>query len=518
MRTGHRLIPLLGVVCLLAACAKPAPAVVAAPPSTDAQDLARLAAADALVRVGCLDCLLEALREYTLLEQRSATATAAGPRRANTAALIGLREKELGLRDGGFWKLAPDSPGVALAKMATAGPIVSASEAQRPLDPRTADAQLESARSAAAQDELAAYIWLTLACGGIGASPVRPADRLPPTGELTGTTLILYKAASSCAPVDKVTLEAILNGEPRFKEIHYFLGREALTGGAKMQGGTIAIEPDLDRADHHYRLAYEWRQDWPGIVLPIAHLALTAEDFPRALEFYDRALTLLPGQPDAQLGRVKALTYLGRYEDAIAGTEPLLASGEARYWRALNETQLERQDQAWEDITLAERTLATAEVAKLAGIIAIRRQQLDAARMKLEEARRRQARVGTNPPDCDIGFYLQTVLSEQRAWEPALREALEAAACFDAEQNRLTTDIARLETAEIAPERRDRQIARRTQQRAGSSRRGTTARFNAAVASFNLQRRDEARRLAEPLVDDEQFGVRAREIVARSER
>src|SRR5204863_446924 len=83
----------------------------------------------------------------------------------------------------------------------------------------------------------------------------------------------------------------------------------------------------------------------------------------------------------ALLGRIRALTYLGRNEDAIATTDLLIALGwyvgDARYWRALNESELERNDEAWTDVEAAAKLLVNADVPKLAGLIAYRRHQLD---------------------------------------------------------------------------------------------------------------------------------------------
>jgi hypothetical protein len=39
--------------------------------------------------------------------------------------------------------------------------------------------------------------------------------------------------------------------------------------------------------------------------------------------------------------------------------------------------------------------------------------------------------------------------------------------------------------------------------------------FNVAVASFNLARKDEARQWAERILDDDQFGPRARDLISR---
>src|SRR5207249_2508583 len=98
------------------------------------------------------------------------------------------------------------------------------------------------------------------------------------------------------------------------------------------------------------------------------------------------ALVREPRAVDALLGRIRALTYLGRNEDAIATTDLLIALGwyvgDARYWRALNESELERNDEAWTDVEAAAKLLVNADVPKLAGLIAYRRHQLDVSRAK----------------------------------------------------------------------------------------------------------------------------------------
>ena len=60
------------------------------------------------------------------------------------------------------------------------------------------------------------------------------------------------------------------------------------------------------------------------------------------------ALSACPRASDALLGKVRALTYLGQAVEAIAAVDQLLGErwhlGDARYWRALNEPQLERYE------------------------------------------------------------------------------------------------------------------------------------------------------------------------------
>jgi tetratricopeptide (TPR) repeat protein len=139
--------------------------------------------------------------------------------------------------------------------------------------------------------------------------------------------------------------------------------------------------------------AYRWHQAWPTLTLAIANVGMTAEEFERAATMYEATLTHEPKAVDALLGKVRALTFLGRNEEAIATVDVLLAErwyvGDGRYWRAVNETQLERFDDAWADIELAAKLLVNADVPKLAGIIAYRRHELEVSRAKFDESLKR---------------------------------------------------------------------------------------------------------------------------------
>jgi len=107
-----------GVFLLLtmSACAKPvvAPMPTAPAPPTPAQ---RLASAEALIREGCLDCLIDAFGQYELLRAMPSAAGIATAGAVRTAALIALRQRELGMTEEGYSQRArslllgsPDQP------------------------------------------------------------------------------------------------------------------------------------------------------------------------------------------------------------------------------------------------------------------------------------------------------------------------------------------------------------------------------------------------------------------------
>jgi hypothetical protein len=183
--------------------------------------------------------------------------------------------------------------------------------------------------------------------------------------------------------------------------------------------------------------------------------------------------------------------------------------GDARYWRAVNEVELNRDDEAWEDIELADKHLINGEVPKLAGVIAYRRKQVDVAKSKFELSLRRDRF------DCETRYYLGVVLGDMRTWEDAAPTLIAAAGCFEKTESRLNTEIANIRASTQPLERQTRQIKRREDEIASNRRRIATAWYNTAVSYFSLSRMEEARSFAEKLTSDEQFSNRARELLAR---
>jgi tetratricopeptide (TPR) repeat protein len=523
------LILLAASLAAMSACAK-RPVVAVPEAQTPA---ARLAAADALVAAGCLDCLVEAHRHFDALRSEPMVADRAASEAIRTAVLIAIREHELGIADGGYIVVArrmlaalpAPSPQLAtivnLGEVLVAGPSgpsrVVTLEAQTLALVRLSENQPRWAgllRQRMPDDAVAAYLWLSMACGIYGSAVPDNADRATVAGSALDVPLVAFKDAISCARNRTGPLQQLIGAEPKFREIHFYQGLAALAG--QPRPGEPGGAPDLESADQEFRTAYEWRQDWPTLTLTIANLALTFEDFARAVDFYERTLGLVPRNAAALLGKIRTLTYLQKHDAAIAAADELLetgdSSGEARYWRALNQEQLGEHDLAWADVELADKVLLNGDVPKLAGIIAINRRELEVARMKLELALKRRA------PGCDSGYYLQMVLSEQRNWERVATAAAAAATCFDNEEATLLREIEQFKTAKMPPERRDRQIARRDRQIAGNARMRAAAWFNAAASSYNLGRSDDARQFAERLVGDQQFDARAHDLLNRLRR
>jgi tetratricopeptide (TPR) repeat protein len=514
MRRLSAICLLVAPIIALAACRSAKPPAVA----PDARVPGRLANAERLVRAGCLDCLIAAYGEYDLLRAFPSAKNAATLGAIRTAALIALRQRELGQVDEGYRQRArtlmadlPEAPdSLALYFDVIEALPASPSSLRMPTNDQDLergrilranhDAWSARLRDLAATDELGAYTWLAFMCNASEARSQSLDQLLEPIGAFRDTPLITYKRAV-CRSIETARIEKLFTDDPRFLETRYHLGVAAVAG------------QKLDDAEKRFDEAYAWRTEWPALTQSIANVAMSAEDFDRALTFYERTLQLEPHAVDAMLGKVRSLTYLGKSLDAIATTDVLLKErwflGDAYYWRALNEAELERLDAAWADVESAGKLWVNADVAKLAGLIAYRRHELPVARTKFDEAHR------LNRGDCETGYYLGVVLAELADWPRTATVLVEAGTCLQSAERAYQEEIAAIRASNDPPARQASKIARREQYIAKARRYMATSWFDVAVAYYNLSRSAEAREYAERVIDDEQFGARAKDILAR---
>jgi len=471
----------------------------------------RLAGADRLLRDGCFDCFAAAYEQYDALRRYPAVSRQAAAGATEAAILMAVREAEFGLPDGAHRELArsmADASWSPLLEIADALPSSPRATSERELARRQLayghrQAFTERLRARADENAVSAYLWIAFNCSYSQYAEPHLEEWLAAVPSWRDSPVIRYRAAT-CSGQNVDELHALLEANARFVEINYALGVHALA------------EQMLDPAIEHFRTLNEARPDWPLLTEALALSYFVVEDFTEALRFYDRMLDQSPGSPDALLGKARTLTHLGRYADAIASLNELVTAGrwfvgDARYWRAFDEMQLARYDEAWADVEEAAKYLVNADVPKLAGIIAFRRRQFDVAGMRLENARR------LNAKDCETSYQLGLVLSEQRDWTGATRVLDDANACLDGEDKQLADEIARLRVADAPAARRDQQITRRKRELATNARMRATSWFNSAVAFFYLSRLEEAKQYAERVAGDEQLGARARELLSRLE-
>jgi tetratricopeptide (TPR) repeat protein len=500
--------------CLCTACS-----TTKKPAAPDPHIPERLTNADALVRAGCYDCLVAAYREYTTLRAYPAATESATAGAVRSAALLAARERELGTEDSGYLRRAHELVATNdTAYQQTLVPLLEITDtlltrnaarqigdeielARMQTANRNRDAWTERLRAHADEDPLTAYLWLAFNCTYVPAGQLNIEGWLGQLPVWRESPLIKFKAAT-CGSFNTAALQSLLKGDGRFIELNYYLGLSTTLRGR------------LNESVDHLEKAYTWRPRWPAVTTSLGNTNLTMEEFDQAVTYFDRTLAVVAAHPDALLGKIKALTYAGRYADALATVDQLLALerwyiGDARYWRAYNEMQLARNDDAWADVELAGKLLINAAVPKLAGLIAYRRKQIDVARAKFEESRRR------DPNDCETGFYLGVVLAEQSVWDRTASVLVETGKCLEGWESDYNAEIERLRVSNDSPTRVQRQILRRQMQIADGRRKMATSWFNVAVAYYQLARKDDARQYAERVADDDQFGERARELLSR---
>ena len=216
------------------------------------------------------------------------------------------------------------------------------------------------------------------------------------------------------------------------------------------------------------------------------------------------------------LGRAKATGYVGYHNEALAllaeivAINARVAPGEIHYWRAWNLMALGDLQEAWAAIEEATKVWRNSEVAKLAGLIAYRRGELDIAYDRFGDAWK------IDPTDCEVLFNIAQIDAEQRRWSGAAATLPAADRCLENTRQAMQAEIAELRaTPTTVPERQARQIANRENRMTVAARMLEVVWFNTALAGLNLSQPEQARRYAERLLAHPQMGDRAREVLAR---
>jgi tetratricopeptide (TPR) repeat protein len=486
----------------------------------------RLGKADGLLRTGCYDCLEEALAQYEAIRGvpnvRSIDADTATDGAIRAALLLETRQRELGMADDGYLKRARDLIGTREDHVGAFAPHLYSVESiprrdARFLGPAGPDglrrmqelrasfpALVAERRLGADADPLAAYLWLAFYCTHSDSRDDRSLSTLlEPLVTLRDAPIVDYRAAT-CLGTRSEPLRALLDREPRFVEITYWLAQVAQTA------------TQIEEAERLFATAFKWRPRWPAVTAALGNVYAAFEENERALEFFERTLAITPDHPEALIGRIKAFSLLGREKEAFAAIDAVLTAeggrvfpGEVFYWRAWNFTQIQDLDMAWTAIEQANKLWVNSEVSKLGGIIAYRRWQRPAAIERFTAAQK------LAPDDCENAYYLGIVHAELRDW-PSTRTVFEGASgCIDRAREGLRKEISTIEASTWDPARKIRQIARREGQIEAAGRMLSTSWFNIAVANFNLGNKEGARQYAERVAADDQFAERARDILKR---
>ena len=482
---------------------------------------ADLARADALVRDGCYTCLTGALEIY---ERAAATgdAPAAGLKAVDTALLLALREREIGLAGGRSLERAIDlasrqpapfdiSPFVAVAESQAwhAGGV--SKEQQDALMPalrtmfKSWPAWRRLIAPAAEQNALNACFLLALDCdrryyqGG--------GDVPPWTPEAGASPLVRFRAAVCPAEPDEQAVAAIAAADPRFSEAHLFLGEWALR------------RLTLLTAERHLLQAAAGIPGLPPARLGLGHVYLALEEFREARDAYHDVTAAVPGQRDAMLGEIKSLSYLGRHEEAIAIADEMVRlgtwyMGEAHYWRAWNLHRLGQYDRANDGVIAARsRMPMSPQVDMLAGFIALARKEVERAEQEFRLAV--QHFEGRGDRDCDAGYYLASTLVMQRKWAEAAPLFERAEPCYALDEKAIRQRIATIRASELADDRQDVLVAAKERDILKVRLQQARSAYNAGVALANLGDVARARPFAERALAHPELKTLAEQLLAR---
>jgi tetratricopeptide (TPR) repeat protein len=480
---------------LVASCAPRA----SRPTSAQLSDLAR---SDALVREGCYRCLQQAREVYATLaivSPRRVPSLAMLRKEFDTTLLLIARAKELGLpfeaeltRARELLKKQQNQPASSAEELSARIDAIEAivgdltaldSEERYQRDQRL---QTEAAaladrssrlrqilRQTAATDLTSAYLAQALDCERSGRRPA--TERLDVPTPDPDAPLWRYRLALCGA--NPQGFQELRARDARWLESFYFEGKIAMGSPARAAEParaaallTSAAEALPDSIPAHMLLGNAHEMDGGAAA---------------ALAAFDRVLAIKPLHLDAQLGRVRNLSYLGRTDEGIAAATVLIERGswhvgDAYYWRAWNGYQAQRLDGAWADVQQALSLLSNTAVHALAGSIAYARKELDVAVRHFTRA------FEIDPSNCLAIASAGLVHGDQRAWPSAADDHVNATRCFAQAAATARADLAKLTDAPLEPPVKASRIASTEKRRDSAEELGARAALSAAQSFIEM--------------------------------
>jgi tetratricopeptide (TPR) repeat protein len=329
------------------------------------------------------------------------------------------------------------------------------------------------------------------------------ADKLP-AGYCSAlhpeSRLAEFQDAISPRP-DRDRLNALLDRDPEFVEVHYYLGNLALADGR------------LVTAEQHYLEVYDRIPESPSVLISLANIAFQMEELESCLEYNEKALALVPAYRDALLGKGMCLGYLGRFQEALGALQRMLElgtyyQGEAHYWTAWNLNELERLDEARRSIDSAKTLLfGQSDVTTLSGLIAYKQGRLDDAERDL------RASLSSDPSDADAAYYLGKLYADRKDWRNSGVYFMGAADSFWKKELGLEKKIREIEESTLTPERKERLLIKKKRQMIAVQATKATCQYNGAAGFFNAGSPELALGLAELSAGHPAFSERAAALV-----
>jgi len=351
--------------------------------------------------------------------------------------------------------------------------------------------------------EFHAYMYITF----YAAFPylIREKYELSPFLDLFPESTIIKYRLALYYDKDRDSLESVLEEEPRFAEVHLFLGESAYEG------------KKLLTAERHFRKAYDIIPDSLSILIYLAGIHFALEEYDESIGFYEDALRLAPEYREALLGKAICLGYMGKHEYAILVLNKLIEMGqyymgEAHFWLAWNQNELEQIEDAQRNVKKTEDYLVgDVGVLALQGVIAYKLGKLNEA-----EAYLKQALILQNN-HCESIYYMAKIDVLREDWENSGTHYEKAGFCYSGQERTLDVRIEEIEKSPMSIERKAKLILRKRAQLRKTALTKATCFYNGAAAYFNCGLENKALVFAAYAAQDEAFAVKAEELIKKIE-
>ncbi len=444
-----------------------------------------MAKAEALQSQGCYTCLKESLAIFEKLLQAKVRPAGVAERAFDTALLVAVREKELGM---------PSDESMAKAKRPRwcrqRQPVMDAAELiigdSTGLDPEMRafvtgrnrpavdpDNPKRRALDAFPQSDLTAkYVGLAIDCEQ--QKLIESVDMKAMTAAYAGSPLMQFRL-STCGRPAAPKAGALRERDPRWTDTFYWEARNEMVV-------SLGQAIDLSKVIGLYG---QGRDAFPSslmLTMAWSNANLMAEEFESALSGFEDVLKVHPTHRDAMNGKMQAQSYLMRHVDAVATATRILELGtwniaDANYWRAWNRYHLKEYDTAWADVENAKRGLSNTRVYMLAGLIAYSRKELPTAVDRFDTA------FKLDPSACDAVWMSGLVSIDQNELAVAGPKFTRGMTCFVSAASGLRQERARLDMAiqkrGTPPNARDQRNLDRLQRDAD------TAELKSAQSAYN---------------------------------
>lgn len=467
----------LGLALLLTGCA-----ARTAVPSFSAE----AARAEALWGEGCYACLKESLAISEKLLAASRPPSGAAERAFDTALLIAIREKELGIPAETAMakarrlavparKVLFDAAELIVGDITGLDPEERTKFSGRSRPPLETDNAPRRALDAFPESDLTArYVALAIDCEQ--QKLVEQVDTKAMAARYAGVPLMQFRLAL-CGRPGAPNLAAIRAANPRWNDTLYWEGRRELVA-------SLGQAIDFPKALGFYAQGKAAFPDSLSLAIAWPNLNLAAEEYATAVAGFDEVLAKNPTHRDALNGKMQAQSYLMQHPEAIATATTLLDlgtwhTGDANYWRAWNRYQLQQFEEAWVDIENALKGLSNTRVLMLSGLIAYSRKTLPIAVERFDTA------FKADTTACDAVWMSGLVSIDMNELAVAAPKFARGMTCFVSSASALRADAQRMEDAVAkrgtpASAREQRSIERSKRDADNADEKSAQSAYNAA--------------------------------------